>query len=93
MRKCRQKDLTGCNQSVVGTAPNSSLNILICSGTQSRQPIYFHRASIRCKYNLSTFQHKYPCAFRELSVKADHGANLYRSPAYIQIRHIKIISG
>ena len=26
MRKCRQKDLTGCNQSVVGTAPNSSLN-------------------------------------------------------------------
>lgn len=27
MRKCRQKDLTGCNQSVVGTAPNSSLNI------------------------------------------------------------------
>ena len=28
MRKCRQKDLTGCNQSVVGTAPNSSLNSL-----------------------------------------------------------------
>ncbi|MGO5210261.1 helix-turn-helix domain-containing protein, partial [Bacillota bacterium LCP21S3_D8] len=27
MRKCRQKDLTGCNQSVVGTAPNSSLNM------------------------------------------------------------------
>lgn len=30
MRKCRQKDLTGCNQSVVGTAPNSSLNNYIC---------------------------------------------------------------
>ena len=29
MRKCRQKDLTGCNQSVVGTAPNSSLNSMI----------------------------------------------------------------
>ena len=31
MRKCRQKDLTGCNQSVVGTAPNSSLNNTACN--------------------------------------------------------------